>query len=356
VGSVTFEAAVVGSPQPIEPAPAQVPSNGVLRIDGDLSSTVSGDGSGAVDVDIAVLDTGIAPHQDLTIAGGVDCVGDPADPGHTDANGHGTMVAGFAAANDDAFGRVGVAPGARLWAVKVLNPLGYGDTSNVICGLDWVLGTRLDADPANDVEVANMSLAGRWRGRPFPDDDSTATYHLARAAIRRLIDAGVTIVAAAGNEARNFSDLFPAAFPEVLTVAAIADKDGQPGGLGGTLNCLPSEVDDTAATFSNFAGRPRERGHLVAAPGACIASTYLGNGYSVGSGTSFASPLVAGAVALCIASGSCAGLTPAEIVDRFVADAGAYTSSDPAYGFGGDPSRPYDRWRHYGYLVNAGTY
>jgi subtilisin len=117
---------------------AQTLPTGVNRIDGELSSAVSGNGSGAVDADIAIIDTGIATnHPDLNVVGGVNCLGGSSS---NDDNGHGTHVAGIGAARDDTNGVVGVAPGARLWAVKVLNSAGSGSTSQIVCGID--LGHR----------------------------------------------------------------------------------------------------------------------------------------------------------------------------------------------------------------------
>ena len=103
---------------------------------------------GIVDADVAVLDTGIAKHRELTIAGGKACVG----KSYADDNGHGTHVAGTIAAKDNSRGVVGVAPGARLWAVKVLDNNGCGSLSSVICGLDWVYAHR------DTIDVVNISL------------------------------------------------------------------------------------------------------------------------------------------------------------------------------------------------------
>ena len=116
-------------------------------------------------------------------------------------------------------------------------------------------------------------------------------------------------------------------------------------------------VDDSAAFFSNFATLAEDQAHTIAAPGVCIASTYPGGLYAVHTGTSFASPLVAGTVALCIASGPCAGLTPRQIIQKIVSDAAAYNNSKKniGYGFEGDPLRPISG-KYFGYLVRAGLY
>jgi hypothetical protein len=100
--------AAVVEDREVQVAAQRLPT-GIDRIDGELSGTASGDGAGSVDVDLAVLDTGIdTGHPDLNVVGGVACNGN----GYGDRNGHGTHVAGIAAARDDGAGVVGVAPGA----------------------------------------------------------------------------------------------------------------------------------------------------------------------------------------------------------------------------------------------------
>ncbi len=323
----------------------------VLRTQADQSSTRSGDGQGSVGTNVAVIDTGIDPtHPDLNVVGGVDC---GQGKGFDDVESHGTMVAGIIAARDNAIGVVGIAPGARLWAVRAFDKHGHGANSNVICGLDWVTATRSDGDPTNDIAVANMSFIGKGSddancGNPPKNDP----FHRA---ICASTAAGVTDVAAAGNDTRDFQAFTPATYSEVLTATAMADSDGQPGGLGPATFCL-GEADDTPAFFSNFATLASDQAHTVAAPGDCLGTTYPGGLYNLGTGTSFASPVVAGTVALCIASGPCAGLTPAQIRQKIVADAAAYNTANPGYGFSGDPLHSPDPNRYYGYLIDAGLY
>lgn len=293
--------------------PAQVPSNAVRRVGGLDSPTATIDGiDERVDVDIAVVDGGIQPdHPDLNVAGGVDCVRGPGSGGPGvgwyDRDGHGTMVGGFAGAIDNDIGRVGVSPGARLWAVRVAQPDGLVRDSALMCGLNWVV------EHADTIEVANLSLVGVHR---TADTDCVpphpSPYH---GALCAALASGVTVVAAAGNGSVDVveNNIAPAHMPAVITVSAIADSDGQPGGLGPDLICLPEEDDDTFAFFSNYGAAVD-----LAAPGVCVGSTFIGSQYATHSGTSFAAPLVAGAAGLYLAThpGTSPAEVQAELVDR----------------------------------------
>jgi subtilisin len=351
--AVDRELTEAAAPPPTFP---QVTQRSITRIGGDKSSSRSGDGRGSVPINVAVIDTGVdTDHPDLNVVGGTNCVGD--NGGFDDADGHGTLVAGSIGAIDNDIDFVGVAPDARLWAARVLKKNGRGTTSQLICGIDWATSTRTDSDPANDIAVANMSIEGQLKDA---EDGSCGrlrgdALHLA---VCNSIAAGVTYVVAAGNDAKDLRDFIPAAYREVLTTTAMSDTDGVPGALGGPdTRCGTGFADDVAAEFSNFATLPADQAHAVAAPGVCVPSTYFDGALGHGSGTSFSSPLVAGTVALCIFSGACAGLTPAQIVQKMVADAAAYntTSKNLAYGFGGDPLRPIPS-KYFGFLIRAGLY
>jgi subtilisin len=268
---------------------AQTLPTGIDRIDGELSSTVSGNGGGVVDIDVAVIDTGIdLDHPELNVVGGTNC---SSGRSYDDGNGHGTHVSGTIAARDNGVGVVGVAPGARLWAVRVLNNQGSGSWSSIICGIDWVTAR------AGTIEVANMSLGGSGT-------DGACSSSSLHAAICRSVGAGVTYVVAAGNSSANASTFVPAAYDQVITVSALADFNGQPGG-GAAATCR-SDTDDTFANFSNY-GADID----LIAPGVCILSTWRGGGYNTISGTSMASPHVAGAAALYKAANP--GATPDQV-------------------------------------------
>jgi subtilisin len=274
---------------------AQNIPTGITRIEANLSSTQSGNGSGSVNVDVAVIDTGIQTnHPDLNVVGGRNC---STGTSWSDGHGHGTHVAGTVAAKDDGVGVVGVAPGARLWAVRVLNNAGSGTTSSIICGVDWVTAN------AAIIEVANMSLGGSGSDSNCGGNDS---YHNA---ICRSVAAGVTYVVAAGNSSANANNFQPATYEEVITVSALADFNGAPG--GGAASTCRADVDDTFANFSNYGADVD-----LIAPGVCILSTWKGSSYNTISGTSMASPHVAGAAALYKANNPSA--TPAQVKNALI--------------------------------------
>ena len=267
-------------PDIISHAASQSVPVGIDRVDADLNPTKAGDGSGSVDADIAVLDSGVADLPDLDLEGGIDCTNTGS---FADDNGHGTHVAGIAAARDNSDGVVGVAPGARIWAVKVLHANNLGYESEIICGLDWV------AAHADVIDVANMSIQGFYGN--IGNDCAAHPYHQA---VCTVVSRGVTIVVAAGNAdftgvPFDAADIMPAQLNEVITVSAFYDQDGKPGGLAGSL-------DDTMAVFSNY-------GHDIdiSAPGVNVESLSPAGGIVAMSGTSMASPHVAGGAALILA-------------------------------------------------------
>jgi subtilisin family serine protease len=248
-----------------------------------------------------------------------------------------------------------MAPGTHLFAAKVLNAQGSGTESQVVCGIDWATSTRTDSDPSNDITVANMSLGGIGPAIK-PCATETDPEHLA---ICRATAAGITFVVAAGNSGYDYDFApqpdVPAAYPEVLTVTAVSDSDGLSGGTGGAPSCRTGELDDRYASFSNFAATAAGQAHTIAAPGVCIRSTWKNGGYNTISGTSMATPHMAGDVALCFgeggAPGPCTGLTPDQVIAKMRGDAAAEPSS---YGFTGDPLHPVSG-RYYGFLAYAGA-
>jgi subtilisin len=236
---------------------------------------------------------------------------------------------------------IGVSPGTPLYAVRVFDDSWSGTVANVVCGLNWVA----ERAAANNIKVVNLSLGGEGADDGHCGKTDEDPFHIA---ICRVTAAGVTVVAAAGNDGANLADSTPAAYPEVLTVTAMADFDGKPGGMAATPPCQDGGRDDTAADFSDYASpESPQADHTIAAPGVCITSTWNDGKTKTVSGTSMASPHVAGLVARCIDAGPCAARSPAQIIAKLRADA----ASRPAdQGFVGDPNHPIDG-KYYGYLA-----
>jgi subtilisin family serine protease len=230
--------------------PAQVLPWGVARVGGG-TSTAPGTAW--------VIDTGIQfSHPDLNVdtARSATFLGSRTTP--DDQNGHGTHVAGTIGARDNAIGVIGVAPGVRVVAVRVLDRRGSGSNSGVIAGVDYVAANGQPGD------VANMSLGG---GVSQALDDAV----VAAAAT------GVKFTLAAGNESddANFHSPARANGPNVYTVSAF-------------------RAGDIFSTFSNSGNPPID----YAEPGQVINSTWIGSGYNTISGTSMAAPHLAGVLLL----------------------------------------------------------
>ena len=295
---------------------------GIERVNARLNTiaAINGDG-GEVVVDIAIIDTGIdLDHPDLNVIEWTNCARKgpmntsckDGDSGANDGYGHGTHVAGTVAARDNGDSVVGMAPGARLWAVKVLGNDGSGWMNWIVAGIDYV------ASHSNEIEVANMSLGCACTSAAMDE------------ALTNVINIkGVTFVVAAGNSGKDASAFSPANHPDVITVSAIADFDGVPGGLTDktvVFSICTEDEDDSFACFSNF-GLDID----IAAPGVSILSTYLNGGTATMSGTSMASPHVAGAAALILVGDST--LTPADVRDALITS--AWPQAGPS-GFVGD--------------------
>jgi subtilisin family serine protease len=215
-----------------------------------------------------VVDSGInASHKEFTgrIGSGIDTIDNDSTP--TDCNGHGTHVSGTVGGT-----KYGVAKKVTLVAVRVLDCEGGGDTSTLAAGLDWIVENHTDG-PA----VANLSLSSDGPDSVIED------------ALQRVIDDGVSVVVAAGNEDENACGHSPARLPAAITVGA-------------------STRSDTRASFSDF-GRCVD----LYAPGTSITSAVTGSSTAtaVASGTSMASPHVAGAAAMYLQRHP--GDTPAQV-------------------------------------------
>lgn len=232
---------------------------GVKRIGAGI---VHDDGNKGTGIKVAIIDTGIDynhPDLDANYVGGYDFVNNDSDP--MDDNGHGTHCAGIIAAEDNDTGVVGVAPEAKLYAVKVLNQYGKGSYSDVVAALEWSVD--------NGMQVTSNSYGSA--GNPG---------ETVKQAFDNAYAAGVLSIAAAGNNYHSSPDtvIYPARYDSVVAISA-------------------TDSSDYLASFSS-AGPAVE----LAAPGVNVYSTIPGNSYGTKSGTSMACPHVSGTAALVLAS------------------------------------------------------
>ncbi len=262
---------------------------GVDRVDAEV---VQGQNKGR-GVKVAILDTGIdLDHPDLRVAGDVTFV--VGTTSGDDDHGHGTMVAGVVAALDNDIGVVGVAPEAELYAVKVLDKYGVGYCSDILSGIEWATD--------HNMQVVNMSFGG-YLNLPSA----------IRTALEEAYQAGIVLVAGAGNAGDCDIIFSPARYQSVIAVGATDEHDAR-----ASFSCTGSTLG-------------------LMAPGVGILSTSCGGGYSSGSGTSLATPHVSGVAALLMASGVTDGVQVRQILQSTAEDLGPLG---------------WDRWYGYG-LVNA---
>lgn len=208
-------------------------------------------------VKIAILDTGISPHPNLAIAGGMNII--QKNKSFHDDNGHGTHVAGIAAAIGKNGMPYGVAPEAKLYAVKALDKNGEGYVSDIIEGLEWCIRNRMN--------IINMSL-GFSVG-------NTALHFM----VKQVYKKGIIMVASAGNDGPNNQKIdYPASYAEIIAVAA-------------------TDKQDRIASYSS-----RGKGIHIAAPGSDVISTNNREGFTSHSGTSMSAPHVSGTIALLLSN------------------------------------------------------
>ena len=263
----------------------QVMPWGIERIGAPASSQAAGDGTGTVEVDIYILDTGVSNTAEINLASATTHLANA--PTHDD-DGHGTHVAGIAAAADDGDGIVGVAPGARVHSVRVFKDKGTTTLANIVEAVEDLIAIK-EANPSQPM-VANLSVGA---------DIGSTNNNALDDAVQAAVDAGIVMVVAAGNDGANADEYSPAHVAEAITVGAI-------------------DVYDRFAGFSNY-------GSLIdiLAPGVDVLSTSSdAQGATMPmliSGTSQAAPHVAGAAALYLSQNPTA--SPAEVKQALISAA-----------------------------------
>lgn len=267
-------------------------------------------GNSSSRVPVAILDTGIdGTHPEFT--GRITLCHSEITNSSTcqDQNGHGTHVAGIVGATGINTNAKGVAPGVQYYIDQVLDSTGSGSFSGIISGIDWAV--------ANHAKVISMSFGSIPLATTEPNCDSQFT-SLADA-INNAVNAGVTVVAAAGNS---------------------GDQGvGAPGCMSNVIAVGAVDNNDTIASWSSTGGPIKDHG--IVAPGVNILSTYIPQTYITMSGTSMATPVVTGTVALLLQTNS--SLTPAQVKNTLFSTAcsdqtnpSCQTSSVPntLYGYG----------------------
>lgn len=249
-------------------------------------------------VNIAIVDTGIYPHQDLSgrITNFVDFINNRTEP--YDDNGHGTHCAGDAAGNGAASSGAfaGPAPEANVIGVKVLDKIGSGSLETVMQGVDWCIDYN-ENNPEKKIDIISMSLGSTPQQFNNENDDPMVKI------VEEALAAGIVVVVAAGNEGPNASSIAsPGLSDEIITVGALDDR-----------NTPETRNDDDVASFSSRGPTIYQQTKPdILAPGVNIVSlrspnSYLdkfqkasrvGTVYFVLSGTSMATPICAGVVAL----------------------------------------------------------
>lgn len=210
-------------------------------------------------VKVGIIDSGINPHNDLKISGGINILDN--NDNYYDGFGHGTKVAGIIAALDNSYGIIGVAPNVELYSIKVLKSNGKGSISDVVAGIEWAIN--------NNIDILNFSL------------QTTIDNSVLKTAVQKAFENNILLVASAGNMGgtkKTNTITYPAAYEEVISVTSI-DKNGERSSYSST----GKQID-------------------ISAPGEFVYTTLQSGLYFLADGTSMAAPHVTGVAALILES------------------------------------------------------
>ena len=239
----------------IDPQEQLIPWN-VDYIDSTYAHQMGLSGQG---VKVGIIDSGINPHKDLKISGGINILDN--NDSYYDGYGHGTKVAGIIGALDNSYGLIGVAPNVELYSIKVLKSNGKGSISDVVAGIEWAIDNNLD--------IVNFSL------------QTTVDNSVLRNAVQKAYENNILLVASSGNKGgtkKTDTVTYPAAYDKVISVAAV-DKNGE------------------RASYSSTGKRID-----ISAPGESVYTTVQSGLYFLADGTSMAAPHVSGVAALVLDS------------------------------------------------------
>jgi subtilisin len=313
-------------PNTAMPYEAQYIPTGIDRIDSDKAVTQAyrpDKKETKTNVDIAVIDSNVYPHPDLNLFRSVDFVGGADIP----VQSHGTHVAGICCARDNLGGVVGVAQGARIWSLRICGGTvgdGLCSGSGIIAASDYIITNKAS------IEVATMSCCG---GNPTTTAVSTA--------VSNVISNGVTFVRSMGNTGTECQPDWGCAHPTAIVVSNLQDYDGKCGRKADQVSSAGTAIDDRLSAGSTWGSQAD-----IMAPGTKILSTWPGGAtgsafpdpntfpyigtseqgfYQFLSGTSMATPYVAGAAALIKLSNP--SFTPAQVKSDMQANAISRTAA-----------------------------
>lgn len=308
---------------------------GAAKARADFGITGNLDGNASAysknDMVIAIVDTGIDPnHQDLSgkVIGWKDYVNSKTAP--YDDNGHGTHVSSIAAGTGAASGGryAGVAPGAALVGVKVLNKQGSGTTTQIVNGINWVIQNKA----TYNIRIMSMSLGSSG------SSDGTDSISVA---VNNAVNNGIVSVVAAGNSGPDTYTIgSPAAAANAITVGAMADT---------------GEKGFSLASFSSRGPTADGRAKPdIAAPGVNIMAAKAGTttGYVAYSGTSMATPFVSGTVALMLSANG--ALTPSQVKSLLMSTAVDWGPSGTDIDYGAGRLQAYEAIKQAGGFTGTG--